>query len=93
MQIKTFIAMCSPEHNEYSFSGETQKMRGDLIKCILWCCDFIKLEKMKTQTNGFDPRKIVKPLSGSHACRERCSVSPAYGPVVGTLFQHENDSD
>lgn len=27
-------------------------------------------------TNVFDPRKIVRPLSGSHSCRERCSGSP-----------------
>lgn len=81
------------EHNEHSFSGETQKMRGELITCILWCCDFMKLEKMKTQMNVFDSRKTVRPLSGSHACRERCSGNPAIGLVVGTFFQHWNSSN
>lgn len=86
MQIHICIAMYSPEHNENSFSGETWKMRGELITCILWCCDFLKLEKMKTQMNGFDPRKIVKPLSGSHACRERCSESLHLAWLWGHYF-------
>lgn len=61
MQIKTLIVMCSPEHSERSFSGEAQKMRGELITCIfmvLWFCEAWENE----DTNEWVwPKKSIQP--------------------------------
>lgn len=40
-----------------AFLGKPRKWEVSSLHISLWCCDFMKPEKMKTQMNGFDPIK------------------------------------